>query len=212
MTTSTIPTTLSDLSGNYVIDPAHTRIGFVARHAMVTKVRGAFNEFEGSAVVDGTDFTKSTGQLTIQAASIDTRNEQRDTHLRSNDFLAMEEFPQITFVATDVRQAGETTLELTGDLTIRGVTNSVTIPFEFEGAATDPFGNLRVGFEGLHGHQPQGLRHHLERRARDRRRPGQRQDHPRVRGLRDQDPLTFTNRTWRRGRSANLRSASAATL
>ena len=148
MTTSTIPTTLSDLSGNYVIDPAHTRIGFVARHAMVTKVRGAFNEFEGTAVVDGTDFTKSTGQLTIQAASIDTRNEQRDTHLRSNDFLAMEEFPQITFVSTAVAQTGATSLELTGDLTIKGVTNSVTVPFEFEGAATDPFGNLRVGFEG----------------------------------------------------------------
>ena len=148
MTTSTIPATLSDLSGNYVRDPAYTRIGFVARHAMVTRVRGAFNEFEGSAVVDGTDFTKSTGQLTIQAASIDTRNEQRDGHLRSNDFLAMEDYPQITFVATDVRPIGPTTLELTGDLTIRGVTNSVTIPFEFEGAATDPFGNLRVGFEG----------------------------------------------------------------
>jgi polyisoprenoid-binding protein YceI len=148
MTTSTIRATLSDLSGTYVIDPAHTRIGFVARHAMVTKVRGAFNEFEGSAVVDGTDFTKSTGQLTIQAASIDTRNEQRDTHLRSNDFLAMEEYPQITFIASDVRQASPTTLELTGALTIRGVTNSVTIPFDFEGAATDPFGNLRVGFEG----------------------------------------------------------------
>ena len=148
MTTSTVPATLSDLSGSYVIDPGHTRIGFVARHAMVTKVRGAFNEFEGSAVVDGTDFTKSTGKLTIQAASIDTRNEQRDAHLRSNDFLAMEEYPQITFVATNVRQASPTTLELTGDLTIRGVTNSVTIPFEFEGAATDPFGNLRVGFEG----------------------------------------------------------------
>jgi polyisoprenoid-binding protein YceI len=148
MTTSTIPTTLFDLSGNYTIDPAHTRIGFVARHAMVTKVRGAFNEFEGSAVLDGTDLTKSTGQLTIQAASIHTRNEQRDAHLRSNDFLAMEEYPQITFVATDVRQTGPSTLELTGDLTIRGVTNSVTIPFEFEGAATDPFGNQRIGFEG----------------------------------------------------------------
>jgi polyisoprenoid-binding protein YceI len=147
-TPSSIPATLSDLAGNYVIDPAHTRIGFVARHAMVTKVRGAFNEFQGSAVLDGTDFTKSTGQLTIQAASIDTRNEQRDAHLRSNDFLAMEEYPQITFVATDVRQSGPTSLELTGDLTIRGVTNSVTIPFEFEGAATDPFGNQRVGFEG----------------------------------------------------------------
>ncbi|HEX6758156.1 MAG TPA: YceI family protein, partial [Propionibacteriaceae bacterium] len=119
MTTSTIPATLSDLSGNYAIDPAHTRIGFVARHAMVTKVRGAFNDFEGSAVVDGADLTRSTGKLTIQAASIDTRNEQRDAHLRSNDFLAMEEYPQITFVATDVRQSGPTSLDLTGDLTIR---------------------------------------------------------------------------------------------
>jgi polyisoprenoid-binding protein YceI len=146
--TSSVPATLSALSGSYVIDPGHTRIGFVARYAMVTKVRGSFNEFEGSGVIDGTDFTKSTGQLTIQAASIDTRNEQRDAHLRSNDFLAMEEYSQITFVATDVRQAGATTLDLTGDLTIRGVTNSVTVPFEFEGAATDPFGNLRVGFEG----------------------------------------------------------------
>jgi polyisoprenoid-binding protein YceI len=145
---NTIPSTLSELSGRYVIDPAHTRIGFVARHAMVTRVRGAFNEFEGSAVIDGTDFTKSTGELTIQAASIDTRNQQRDAHLRSNDFLAMEKYPQITFVATNVRQTGATTLELTGDLAIRGVTNVVTIPFQFEGAATDPYGNLRVGFEG----------------------------------------------------------------
>jgi polyisoprenoid-binding protein YceI len=146
--TITPTTTLADLAGSYILDPAHTRIGFVARHAMVTKVRGQFNEFEGSGVIDATDFTKSTVTVTIEAASIDTRNEQRDAHLRSNDFLAMEEYPQITFVATDVRQAGASTLELTGDLTIRGVTNSVTIPFEFEGAATDPYGNLRVGFEG----------------------------------------------------------------
>ena len=146
--TTTSPATLGDLSGTYVLDPSHTRIGFVARHAMITKVRGQFNEFEGSAVVDADDFTKSTAQLTIQAASIDTHNEQRDGHLRSNDFLALEEYPQITFVSTGVRQTGDTSLELTGDLTIRGVTNSITVPFEFEGAATDPFGNLRVGFEG----------------------------------------------------------------
>jgi len=146
--TTTSPAALADLSGTYVLDPSHTRIGFVARHAMVTKVRGQFNEFEGSAVVDAEDFTKSTAQLTIQAASIDTRNEQRDGHLRSNDFLALEEYPQITFVSTSVRQTGDSSLELTGDLAIRGVTNSVTVPFEFEGAATDPFGNLRVGFEG----------------------------------------------------------------
>jgi polyisoprenoid-binding protein YceI len=147
-TTNNTPATLADLAGTYTIDPTHTRIGFVARHAMVTKVRGAFNEFEGSAVVDADDFAASRASLTIQAKSIDTRNEQRDGHLRSNDFLAMDEFPEITFVSTGVRQDGPTSLELTGDLTIKGVTNAVTIPFEFEGAATDPFGNLRVGFEG----------------------------------------------------------------
>jgi polyisoprenoid-binding protein YceI len=147
-TTFTPTTTLADLSGTYTLDPAHTRIGFVARHAMVTKVRGQFNDFEGSGVVDASDFTKSTVTVTIQAASIDTRNEQRDAHLRSNDFLAMEEYPQITFTSTGIQQTGPTSVELTGNLTIRGVTNTVTIPFEFEGAATDPYGNLRVGFEG----------------------------------------------------------------
>jgi len=145
---TTTPATLADLSGSYTLDPTHTRIGFVARHAMVTKVRGQFNEFDGSAVIDADDFTRSSAQLTIQAASIDTRNEQRDGHLRSNDFLALEEYPQITFVSTAVAQTGATSLELTGDLTIKGVTRSVTVPFEFEGAATDPYGNLRVGFEG----------------------------------------------------------------
>jgi polyisoprenoid-binding protein YceI len=147
-TTFTPPTTLADLSGTYILDSVHTRIGFVARHAMVTKVRGQFNDFEGSGVVDASDFTKSTVTVIIQAASIDTRNEQRDAHLRSNDFLAMEEYPQITFTSTGIQQTGPTSVELTGDLTIRGVTNTVTIPFEFEGAATDPYGNLRVGFEG----------------------------------------------------------------
>jgi polyisoprenoid-binding protein YceI len=149
MTTSNdTATTLTNLSGSYTLDPAHTRIGFVARHAMVTKVRGAFNEIEGSATIDGEDISKSNATLTIQAASIDTRNEQRDGHLRSNDFLGMEEYPQITFVSTGVRQTGETSLDLTGDLTVKGVTRSVTVPFEFEGAATDPMGNLRAGFEG----------------------------------------------------------------
>jgi polyisoprenoid-binding protein YceI len=148
MTTSTAPSTLADLAGTYELDAAHSRIGFVARHAMVTKVRGQFNEFEGSVVVDGADFAASTASLTIQATSIDTRNEQRDGHLRSNDFLALEEYPQVTFVSTQVAQTGPTSLELTGDLTIKGVTRTVTIPFEFEGAATDPFGNQRVGFEG----------------------------------------------------------------
>ena len=147
-TTTAAPATLADLAGTWTIDASHTRIGFVARHAMITKVRGAFNEFDGTAVVDGADLSRSTAALTIKAASIDTRNEQRDGHLRSNDFLAMDEFPEITFTSTGVRQTGATSLELTGDLTIKGVTKSVTVPFEFEGVATDPFGNVRAGFEG----------------------------------------------------------------
>jgi len=147
-TTPTTPATLSDRTGTWTLDPTHTRIGFVARHAMVTKVRGAFNDFEGSAVVDGDDLSASTVNVTIKAASIDTRNEQRDGHLRSNDFLAMDEYPTITFVSTEVRRTGDDRFELIGDLTIKGVSNSVTIPFEYEGAATDPFGNLRAGFEG----------------------------------------------------------------
>ncbi|MEO9221894.1 MAG: YceI family protein [Mycobacteriaceae bacterium] len=147
MTTATTPA-LTELTGTYTLDPAHSRIGFVARHAMVTKVRGAFNEFEGTATIVGEDFSRSSVEVTIKAASIDTRNAQRDEHLRSNDFLAMEEYPEITFVSTGVRKTGATDLELDGNLTIKGVTNPVTVPFEFEGAATDPFGNLRVGFEG----------------------------------------------------------------
>ena len=144
----TTGTDLSQLTGTYTLDPAHSRIGFTARHAMVTKVRGAFNDFTGSAVLDGANPANSTATVTIKAASIDTRNEQRDGHLRSHDFLAMEEYPEITFVSTGVKEAGENGFELTGDLTIKGVTNSITIPFSFEGAAKDPFGNLRAGFEG----------------------------------------------------------------
>jgi polyisoprenoid-binding protein YceI len=147
MTTATAPN-LTELTGTYTLDPAHTRIGFVARHAMVTKVRGAFNEFEGTATLDGANPASSSAQVTISTASIDTRNAQRDGHLRSNDFLAMDEYPQITFVSTGARQVDDSTFELTGDLTIKGVTNPITIPFSFEGAAKDPFGNLRVGFEG----------------------------------------------------------------
>ena len=147
MTTTTAPA-LTELTGTYTLDPAHSRIGFVARHAMVTKVRGSFNEFEGTATLDGANPANSRVQVTISAASIDTRNAQRDEHLHSNDFLAMQEYPQITFVSTGVRQVDDSTFEVTGDLTIKGVTNAITIPFSFEGAAKDPFGNLRVGFEG----------------------------------------------------------------
>jgi polyisoprenoid-binding protein YceI len=136
------------LTGTYTLDTAHTRLGFVARHAMVTKVRGAFNEFAGTAVIDGDAPERSSVQLAIEVGSIDTRNAQRDEHLRTNDFLDAAKFPQITFASTAIAQTGENEFEVTGDLTIKGVTKSVTIPLEYTGTAVDPFGNTRVGLEG----------------------------------------------------------------
>ena len=198
MSTTSVPTTLT---GTYAIDPTHSRIGFVARHAMVTKVRGSFNEFEGSGHFDAEDPTRSKVELTIQAASIDTRNADRDGHLRSNDFFDMERHPEITFSSTAVEQldaenyrvTGDLTIKtasidtrnadrdahlrgndffdmenhpeitfastaiesldddhfkVTGDLTIKGVTKPVSVDFEYAGTAVDPFGNHRIGLEG----------------------------------------------------------------
>ncbi|MCU1685272.1 MAG: YceI-like protein [Amycolatopsis sp.] len=146
MTSTT--TALTELTGHYDIDPAHTRIGFVARHAMVTKVRGGFNEFTGSFDIDGDNPAASTAKLTIKTGSIDTRNADRDAHLRSGDFLQLDEFPEINFVSTGVNQTSDTAFDVTGDLTITGVTKSVTVEFDYEGTAKDPYGNTRIGFEG----------------------------------------------------------------
>jgi polyisoprenoid-binding protein YceI len=144
----TTATDFAALTGTYTLDAAHSRLGFVARHAMVTKVRGAFNEFDGTATIDSDDPSKSHVAVTIQVASVDTRNEQRDGHLRANDFLDAERYPQITFASTAIASRGGNDFEVTGDLTIKGVTRSITFPLEFQGEAKDPFGNTRVGFEG----------------------------------------------------------------
>jgi len=146
MSTATIPT-IDQLTGTYTIDPSHSRVGFVARHAMVTKVRGGFNDFAGTFTV-ADDVTDSNAELTIQAASVDTRNPDRDAHLRSNDFFAMEDHPEIRFVSTDIEKVADSEYHVTGDLTLRGVTKPVTIDLEYTGTATDPWGNTRVGFEG----------------------------------------------------------------
>jgi polyisoprenoid-binding protein YceI len=143
----TTMTKLSELTGDYVLDTARTRIGFVARQAMLTKVRGQFDEFEGTAHLDGDDPSKSSVQLTIQAGSIQTRNERRDAHLGSA-FLDVSDHPAITFASTGVAQINGTTFTVTGDLTIRGVTRPVTVDFELTGAEHDPRGNFRVGFVG----------------------------------------------------------------
>ena len=145
MTSTTVPATLA---GTYAIDPSHSRIGFVARHAMVTKVRGSFNEFHGTGFFDAADPARSTVQLTIKAASIDTRNADRDGHLRGNDFFDMEQYPEITFTSTKVEVVDADTYRVTGDLTIKGVTKPVTVDVEYTGSAVDPFGNQRIGLEG----------------------------------------------------------------
>ena len=119
-------TKLTDLTGDYVLDAATTRIGFVARHTMATKVPGHFDAFDGRAHLDGDDPSKSTAELTIKAASIQTRNPRRDQALRAK-FLDAANHPTITFTSTKVDQVDETTFALTGNLTIRGTTRPVTV-------------------------------------------------------------------------------------
>jgi len=136
------------LTGTYTLDPVHSRLGFVARHAMVTKVRGSFTEVEGKGFFDAADPSRSWLEVTIQAASIDTGNETRDAHLRSNDFFDMENHPEIRFVSTCVEQLGGSSYRVTGDLTIKGVTRPISIDLEYSGSAVDPYGNTRIGLEG----------------------------------------------------------------
>ncbi|MFI1092299.1 YceI family protein [Streptomyces sp. NPDC020917] len=139
---------LADVTGTYVLDPAHTRIGFVARHAMITKVRGSFHEFEGTLQLDGSDPSRSSASVSIQAESIDTGNADRDGHLRTNDFLDAPNHPKITFTSTKAEQLDENHFRLTGDLAIKGAARPISVDFEYTGTARDPFGNDRVGFEG----------------------------------------------------------------
>jgi polyisoprenoid-binding protein YceI len=147
-TTTTTGLDVQTLTGDYTLDTAHTRIGFVARHAMVTKVRGSFEEFEGKAHLDFQDPTKSSAELTIQVASITTNQKQRDEHLRTGDFFDAPQWAEITFKSTKVEVVGDDNYRMTGDLTIKDVTKPVSIDFEFTGAAKDPYGNIRVGFDG----------------------------------------------------------------
>jgi polyisoprenoid-binding protein YceI len=146
MTTETT-STVGSLTGKYVFDPAHSRFGFVARHAMVTKVRGQFTDFEGGLIIDADNPSASWGELTVKASSIDTRNEDRDDHIRSNDFLAMDLYPTIGFETTSIVGSGDR-YSVTGDLIVRGVIRPVTFDVEVTGSALDPWGNMRVGFEG----------------------------------------------------------------
>ena len=131
--------------GDWVFDTVHSNIMFVARYAMLTKVRGRFNTFEGTIHV-AEDPEDSWVEVTIDAASINTDNEKRDEHLRSGDFLDLEHEPSITYRSTKVELTGGMTLRVTGDLTIRGVTKEVTFDAEYAGLAVGVDGKTRVAF------------------------------------------------------------------
>ncbi len=147
-TDSAVSPDLAALTGEYELDPAHTTIGFVARHAMVTNVKGKFLDFSGSLHLDGTDPAASTASLDITMDSIDTGSADRDGHLKSADFFKTDEFPTMTFRSTKAESLGGDDYRITGDLSILGTTKQLSIDLEFNGSAKDPFGNERVGFEG----------------------------------------------------------------
>jgi len=134
------------VAGTWSIDPTHSEVGFSVRHLMVSKVKGSFKTFEGTITIADNPL-ESKAEVTIDASSIDTRDENRDTHLRSSDFFEVEKHPQITFSATGVRAAGNDYV-VTGDLTIHGVTRSVDLDVEFNGVGPDPWGGTRGGFSG----------------------------------------------------------------
>jgi polyisoprenoid-binding protein YceI len=141
-------TALADVTGDYTVDLAHTRIGVRARHAMVTTVRGAFTDFEGGAHLDAANPPASSVWLRIRAASVDTGVADRDNHLRSPDFLDVETYPELVFRSSSVEQIDDEIYRVGGELTIKDVTRPVTVDFTLTGSARDPWGQLRVGFEG----------------------------------------------------------------
>ena len=150
MTTTTEITApgVETLTGDYQIDPAHSRLGFAAKHAMVATVRGQFKVYGGEVHLDEEQPENSWAKVEIDAASVDTGNADRDAHLRTPDFFDLERFPTITFVSTKVDKQDDDVYTLIGDLTINGKTNPVAVDFELTGTSNDPWGSFRAGFEG----------------------------------------------------------------
>jgi polyisoprenoid-binding protein YceI len=133
-------------AGTYQIETSHSTIGAVARHLVVTKVRGRFTDFSGEIVVDE-DPTKSSVNVVIDAASIDTHSTDRDVHLRSADFLDVEKFPELSFTSTDLKHVKGKRFDLSGVLTIKDVTRPITLEAEFLGNLRDPWGRDVIAFE-----------------------------------------------------------------
>jgi polyisoprenoid-binding protein YceI len=130
----------------YTIDPSHSTAGFKVRHLMVTNVRGEFSGVTGTVIFDPTNPANSKVEATIDATSVNTRDEQRDTHLKSADFFNVEQFPKITFVSKKVKPVDGVEYKVTGDLTLHGVTKEVTLDVEGpHPEVRDPWGNVRTG-------------------------------------------------------------------
>lgn len=140
MTVATLPQV-----GTWTIDPSHSSVEFVARHLVISKVKGRFGAFSGSINIDPSDPLASTVEATIQVASVDTRDEQRDAHLRAPDFFDAEQFPQVTFRSTSLRRDGGG-FQVDGDLTIKGVSKPVVLSLEYNGTSGDPWGGIRAAF------------------------------------------------------------------
>ena len=145
VTTRTVDGVEYPAVGTYDIDPSHTELGFAVRHMAVSKVRGRLSKFSGTLVL-AEDPADSKATVTIDATSVDTRDENRDGHLRTNDFFDVENHPTWTFVSTAIKPEGGTDFKVDGDLTIRGTTKPVTLDVSLEGVVKDPYGNHRVGF------------------------------------------------------------------
>lgn len=139
---------LDHLTGSYQLDPAHTRVGFAARYALVTRVHGRFDSFEGRLHLDASNTARCSVALTIDAASIRTNNADRDAHLCSGDFFDVERYPTITFESTGLTALGDRRYRVTGDLTIKAITGPVDLDLTYQGSCVDPYGQLRLGVEG----------------------------------------------------------------
>jgi polyisoprenoid-binding protein YceI len=134
-------------STKWVIDPSHSEVEFKVKHLMISTVTGKFTSFNAEVSTPGEDFSQAKVHFTADAASITTGNEQRDGHLQSDDFFNAEKFPQLVFNSTAVTKNSDNEFKVTGDLTIRDITKSVTLNVDFNGTMTDPYGQHKAGFE-----------------------------------------------------------------
>ncbi len=134
------------LAATWDIDVGHSQVGFVVRHLVVAKVRGDFNEWSGTVVLDEKDITKSSVNVTIKAASVDSGSTARDKDLRSEMFLDVAKFPEITFKSTAVKVVAPNRFQVTGAFTMHGVTKTIILPVEYLGEAKDPWGNTKAGY------------------------------------------------------------------